>query len=75
MYLDQMGMAATYDQKIFVYILTARRKCLGGFDKPGVSVIFINLSKYRSFNITLSNLKSEDEGKPNYEIFLETKQR
>ncbi|KAL4308114.1 hypothetical protein GQ457_01G007440 [Hibiscus cannabinus] len=36
--------------------------------KPGVSVIFINLSKDRSFNITLSNLKSEDDGKPNYEF-------
>ncbi|KAL4324943.1 hypothetical protein GQ457_11G024950 [Hibiscus cannabinus] len=36
--------------------------------KPGVSVIFINLSKDISFNITLSNLKSEDDGKPNYEF-------
>lgn len=31
-------------------------------------MIFINLSKDRSFNITLSNLKSEEDGKPNYEF-------
>ncbi|KAL4312755.1 hypothetical protein GQ457_01G017290 [Hibiscus cannabinus] len=106
-----MGMAATYDQKVF-----SRQALIGGNygllnattfipnldyygallwhrlmgstvlpvtkesdpdlrvyahyakKKPGVSVIFINLSKDRSFNITLSNLKSEDDGKPNYEF-------
>ncbi|GMI63506.1 glucuronidase 1 [Hibiscus trionum] len=36
--------------------------------KPGVSLIFINLSKDRSFNITLSNAKPGDAGKPNYEF-------
>ena len=36
--------------------------------QPGVSLIFINLSKDRSFNITLSNLKSVDAAKPNYEF-------
>ncbi|GMI63513.1 glucuronidase 1 [Hibiscus trionum] len=35
---------------------------------PGVSLIFINLSKDRSFNITLSNAKPGDAGKPNYEF-------
>ncbi|KAL4308390.1 hypothetical protein GQ457_01G000120 [Hibiscus cannabinus] len=110
-YLDQMGMAATYDQNVF-----CRQALIGGNygllsattfipnpdyygallwhrlmgstvlavtkesdpdmcvyahcakKKPGVSVIFINLSKDRSFNITLSNLKSEDDGKSNYEF-------
>ncbi|KAL4313093.1 hypothetical protein GQ457_01G017250 [Hibiscus cannabinus] len=110
-YLDQMGMATTYDQKVF-----CRQALIGGNygllsattfipnpdyygallwhqlmgstvlavtkesdpylrvyahcakKKPGVSVIFINLSKHRSFNITLSNLKSEDDGKPNDEF-------
>ncbi|KAL4310558.1 hypothetical protein GQ457_01G007490 [Hibiscus cannabinus] len=111
MYLDQMGMAATYDQKVFCRqaliggnygLLSAMtfipnpdyygallwHRLMGSIvlavtkesdpdlrvyahcakKKSGVSVIFINLSKDRSFNITLSNLKSEDDGKPNYEF-------
>ncbi|GMI94444.1 glucuronidase 1 [Hibiscus trionum] len=110
-YLDQMGMASTYDQKVF-----CRQALIGGNygllnattfvpnldyygallwhrlmgstvlavtkesdpnlrvyahcakKKPGVSLIFINLSKDRSFNITLSNAKPGDAGKPNYEF-------
>ncbi|GMI94364.1 glucuronidase 1 [Hibiscus trionum] len=110
-YLDQMGMASTYDQKVF-----CRQALIGGNygllnattfvpnpdyygallwhrlmgstvlavtketdpnlrvyahcakKKPGVSLIFINLSKDRSFNITLSNAKPGDSGKPNYEF-------
>ncbi|GMI94415.1 glucuronidase 1 [Hibiscus trionum] len=110
-YLDQMGMASTYDQKVF-----CRQALIGGnygllnattfvpnpdyygallwhrlmgstvlavtkeFDpnlrvyahcakkKPGVSLIFINLWKDRLFNITLSNAKPGDAGKPNYEF-------
>ncbi|GMI63533.1 glucuronidase 1 [Hibiscus trionum] len=110
-YLDQMGMASTYDQKVF-----CRQALIGGNygllnattfvpnpdyygallwhrlmgstvlavtkesdpnlrvyahcakKKPGVSLIFINLSKDRSFNITLSNAKLVDAGKPNYEF-------
>ncbi|GMI94501.1 glucuronidase 1 [Hibiscus trionum] len=110
-YLDQMGMASTYDQKVF-----RRQGLIGGnygllnattlvpnpdyygallwhrlmgsnvlavtkeFDpnlrvyaqcakkNPGVSLIFINLSKDRSFNITLSNAKPGDARKPNYEF-------
>ncbi|KAL4311825.1 hypothetical protein GQ457_01G017230 [Hibiscus cannabinus] len=110
-YLDQMGMVATYDQKVFCrqalvggnYGLLSATTFIPNPDyygallwhqligstvlavtkesdpdlcvnahcakkKPGVSVIFINLSKDRSFNITLSNLKSEDDGKSNYEF-------
>ncbi|GMI63503.1 glucuronidase 1 [Hibiscus trionum] len=110
-YLDQMGMASTYDQKVF-----CRQALIGGNygllnattfvpnpdyygallwhrlmgstvlavtkesdpnlrvyahcakKNPGVSLIFINLSKDRSFNITLSNAKPGDAGKPNYEF-------
>ncbi|GMI94493.1 glucuronidase 1 [Hibiscus trionum] len=110
-YLDQMGMASTYDQKVF-----CRKALIGGNygllnattfvpnpdyygallwhrlmgstvlavtkesnpnlrvyahyakKKPGVSLIFINLSKDRLFNITLSNAKPGDAGKPNYEF-------
>ncbi|GMI94436.1 glucuronidase 1 [Hibiscus trionum] len=110
-YLDQMGMASTYDQKVFY-----RQALIGGNygllnattfvpnpdyygallwhrlmgstvlavtkesdpnlrvyphcakKKPEVSLIFINLSKDRSFNITLSNAKPGDAGKPNYEF-------
>ncbi|GMI63509.1 glucuronidase 1 [Hibiscus trionum] len=110
-YLDQMGMASTYDQKVF-----CRQALIGGNygllnattyvpnpdyygallwhrlmgstvlavtkesdpnlrvyahcakKKHGVSLIFINLSKDRSFNITLSNAKPGDAGKPNYEF-------
>ncbi|GMI63520.1 glucuronidase 1 [Hibiscus trionum] len=110
-YLDQMGMASTYEQKVF-----CRQALIGGNygllnattfvpnpdyygallwhrlmgstalavtkesdpnlrvyahcakKKPGVSLIFINLSKDRSFNITLSNAKPGDAGKPNYEF-------
>ncbi|GMI94411.1 glucuronidase 1 [Hibiscus trionum] len=110
-YLDQMGMASTYDQKVF-----CRQALIGGNygllnattfvpnpdyygallwhrlmgstvlavtkesdpnlrvyahcakKKPGVSLIFINLSKDRSFNITFSNAKPGDAGKPNYEF-------
>ncbi|GMI63523.1 glucuronidase 1 [Hibiscus trionum] len=110
-YLDQMGMASTYDQKVF-----CRQALIGGNygllnattfvpnpdyygallwhrlmgstvlavtkesdpnlrvyahcakKKPGVSLIFINLSKDRSFNITVSNAKLGDAGKPNYEF-------
>ncbi|KAL4311970.1 hypothetical protein GQ457_01G017220 [Hibiscus cannabinus] len=111
MYLVQMGMAATFDQKVFCkqaligrnYGLLSAKTFIPNPDyygellwhrlmgstvlavtkesdpdlrvyshcakkKPGVSVIFINLLKDRSFNITLSNLKSEDDGKPNYEF-------
>ncbi|KAL4309853.1 hypothetical protein GQ457_01G017270 [Hibiscus cannabinus] len=111
LYLNQMAMAATYDQKVFCRqaliggnygLLSATtfipnpdyygallwKRLMGSTvlavtkesdpdlrvyahcpnKKPGVSVIFINLSKDRSFNITLSNLKSEDDGKPNYEF-------
>ncbi|KAL4312267.1 hypothetical protein GQ457_01G017210 [Hibiscus cannabinus] len=110
-YLDQMGMGATYDQKVFCMqalidrnygLLSATtfipnpdyygallwHRLMGSFvlagskesdpdlsvyahcakKKPGVSVNFIKLSKDRSFNIILSNLKSEDNGKPNYEF-------
>ncbi|GMI94437.1 glucuronidase 1 [Hibiscus trionum] len=110
-YLDQMGMASTYDQKVF-----CRQALIGGNygllnattfvpnpdyygallwhrlmgstvlavtkesdpnlrvyahcakKKHGVSLIIINLSKDRSFNITLSNAKPGDAGKLNYEF-------
>ncbi|KAL4366729.1 hypothetical protein GQ457_05G020720 [Hibiscus cannabinus] len=111
LYLDQMGMAATYDQKVFCrqaliggnYSLLSATTFIPNPDyygailwhrltgsivhavtkesdpdlrvyahcakkRPGISMIFINLSKDRSFNITLSNLISEDDGKPNYEF-------
>ncbi|GMI94460.1 glucuronidase 1 [Hibiscus trionum] len=108
---DQMGMASTYDQKVFCrqaliggnygllnattfvpnpdyYGALLWHRLMGstvlavtkesdpnlrvyahcGKKKPGVSLIFINLSKDRSFNITLSNAKPGDAGKPNYEF-------
>ncbi|GMI94445.1 glucuronidase 1 [Hibiscus trionum] len=49
------------DPNLRVYAHCAKKK-------PGVSLIFINLSKDRSFNITLSNAKPGDAGKPNYEF-------
>ncbi|GMI63526.1 glucuronidase 1 [Hibiscus trionum] len=110
-YLDQMGMASTYDQKVFCrqaliggnygllnattfvpnpdyYGALLWHRLMGSIvlavtkesdpnlrvyahcakKKPGVSLIFINLSKDRSFNITLSNAKPGDAGKPNYEF-------
>ncbi|GMI94412.1 glucuronidase 1 [Hibiscus trionum] len=49
------------DPNLRVYAHCAKKK-------PGVSLIFINLSKDRSFNITFSNAKPGDAGKPNYEF-------
>ncbi|KAB2011389.1 hypothetical protein ES319_D09G016200v1 [Gossypium barbadense] len=117
-YLDQLGMASTYNQKVF-----CRQTLIGGnyallntttsipnpdyYDallwhrlmgstvlavtqesnpnlrvyahcakkKPGISIIFINLSKDSLFNVTLSNyehqgrnLRSTDVVKPNFEF-------
>ncbi|GMI94491.1 glucuronidase 1 [Hibiscus trionum] len=90
-YLDQMGMASTYDQKVFCrqalisgnygllnattfvpnpdyYGALLWHRLMGSTKKPGVSLIFINLSKDRSLNITLSNAKPGDAGQPNYEF-------
>nr|KJB33611.1 hypothetical protein B456_006G021700 [Gossypium raimondii] len=80
-YFDQLGMASTYNHKVFcrqtliesnqnlrVYAHCAKKK-------PGISIIFINLSKDSSFNVTLSNyehqsrnLRTTDVVKPNYEF-------
>ncbi|KAL4323460.1 hypothetical protein GQ457_11G029510 [Hibiscus cannabinus] len=49
------------DLNLRVYAHCAKRK-------HGVSLVFINLSKDRSFNVTLSNLKSEDVGETNHEF-------
>ncbi|KAL4325700.1 hypothetical protein GQ457_11G024960 [Hibiscus cannabinus] len=56
-----LAVTKKYDPDLRVYARCAKKK-------PGVSLFFINLSKDRSFYITLSNLKSEDDGKPNYEF-------
>ncbi|KAL4326278.1 hypothetical protein GQ457_11G029480 [Hibiscus cannabinus] len=55
------AVSKEFDPNLRVYAHCANRK-------PGVSLVFINLSKDRSFNVTLSNLKSEDVGETNHEF-------
>ncbi|PPR84904.1 hypothetical protein GOBAR_AA35807 [Gossypium barbadense] len=93
-YLDQLGMASTYNHKAFCSALLWHR-LMGSTvlavtqesnpnlrlyahyakKKPEISIIFINLSKDSSFNVTLSNyehqscnLSSTDVAKPNFEF-------
>ncbi|KAL4325262.1 hypothetical protein GQ457_11G029500 [Hibiscus cannabinus] len=56
-----LAVSKESDSNLRVYAHCAKRK-------PGVSLVFINLSKDRSFNVTLSNLKSEDVGETNHEF-------
>ncbi|KAL4324617.1 hypothetical protein GQ457_11G029490 [Hibiscus cannabinus] len=56
-----LAVSKESDPNLRVYAHCAKRK-------PGVSLVFINLSKDRSFNVTLSNLKSEDVGETNHEF-------
>ncbi|XP_052875024.1 heparanase-like protein 2 [Gossypium arboreum] len=84
-YFDQLGMASTYNHKVF-----CRQTLIGGnyallntttfIPNPdyyglGFCIIFINLSKDSSFDVTLSsyehhrrNLRSTDVAKPNFEF-------
>ncbi|XP_016673332.2 heparanase-like protein 2 [Gossypium hirsutum] len=93
-YFDQLGMASTYNHKVFCSVLLWHR-LMGSTvlavtqesnqnlrvyahcakKKPGISIIFINLSKDSSFNVTLSNyehqsrnLRTTNVAKPNYEF-------
>ncbi|KAK8334901.1 hypothetical protein V6Z12_A09G017800 [Gossypium hirsutum] len=98
-YLDQLGMASTYNHKVFCrqtliggnYALLNTTTSIPNPDyygssnpnlrvyahcakkKPGISIIFINLSKDSSFNVTLSNYehqsrnsRSTDVAKPEF---------
>ncbi|TYI08687.1 hypothetical protein ES332_A09G017500v1 [Gossypium tomentosum] len=91
-YLDQLGMASTYNHKVFcrqtlidgnyallntttsITVLAVTQESNPNL-RPGISIIFINLSKDSSFNVTLSNykhqsrnLRSTDVAKPNFEF-------
>ncbi|KAK8334905.1 hypothetical protein V6Z11_A09G018700 [Gossypium hirsutum] len=90
-YLDQLGMASTYNHKVFCSALLWHR-LMGSTvlavtqefnpnlrvfahcakKKPGISTIFINLSKDSSFNVTLSNYEHQSRSKDREEYHLAT---